>query len=261
VTSLPGVSGAQGDDGRPDVRLAAALAGDADSPAGRAEVLAALAGARVFVALAAVATGEQDAPGGLRQEAGATMALLSLVGADGGRAVPAFTDGHEVQRWRAEARPVPVPGPQACGAVLDDGAVALLLDPHRAAFVVGTAELAALAHGRVPVSGSALSARSGEVALTDPASADPALLVALGAALEGEPVAAARLLSGPDGPVLGVVPRGPRPAPAELAALAARLVARLGTALPPGGLDLAVVTAEGPGAAVPLRRRRLLRRR
>ncbi len=65
---------------------------------------------------------------------------------------------------------------------------------------------------------------------------------------------AARLLDGPDGPVLGVVPRTPLD-PAALAALAQRLAPRLSAPL-----DLAVVAPGGPGAEVPLRRRGWLRR-
>lgn len=252
-----------GDDGAPDPRLSAALRAWAHDPADRtrAQVLAALSGARVFLALAARATGEQASPvAGLRQESGAEMALLSVAGADGARALPAFTDGHAVQRWRPEARPVPVPGPVACGTAVQDGAAALLLDPHGPAFVVDAGELGTLAAGRVPVPGTALSTRRATAALTRPA-APPAdaLLAALGAALHGEPVRAAELLDGPDGPVLGIVPQG-RSDPAALAALAARVAARLGPALPAGGLDLTVVLAPGTGSAVPLPRRRWRRR-
>jgi hypothetical protein len=251
------------DDGRPDVRLAAALSrwtGDA-SPAARAEVLAALAGARVFLALAARATGtEVSTTTGMRQERGAEMALLSVVSGSGARALPVFADGHQVQRWRAEARPVPVPGPQACATALDDDAVALLLDPPGAAMAVTRAELTALAQGRVPVPGTRLDSRRTQRPLGPlAATADPDLVAALTRALTGEPITAARLLQGPDGPVLGVVPGRPA-GPAELAALAGRVAGRLGPLLPAGGLDLAVVPADGPGHPVPLRPSRWRRR-
>ena len=251
------------DDGRPDARLAAALA-DWDrrrDAASRAEALAALSGARVFLALSARATGTHvDEGTGLVAERGAEMALLSVVAPDGARALVAFADGHAVQRWRAEARPVPVPGPQACATALEDRAAALLLDPPGAALAVTPAELAALAEGRVPVPGTGLSTRRTEAALAAPASPpDPALLAGLRDALAGEPVRAARLLDGPDGPVLGVVPDG-APDAAALAGLAARVAQRLGAVLPADGLDLAVVPPDGPGTEVPLRRRRLWRR-
>lgn len=258
----PGPGGGSGrDDGAPDTRLAAAVAADDGSPAAYGEVLAALATARVFLALSAQAlgtTGSTVAPG-LRQESAAQMQLLSLVSSRGSRALPAFLDGHQVQRWRPEARPVPVPGPQACRTVLEDGAAALLLDPvGRALAVTGTA-LVELAGGRVPVPGAGLSTRAVEAKLVAGAAAAPALLTALGRALAGEPVSAARLLQGPDGPVLGLVPDPAAGAaqhaatPAALAALAQRVRLRLGPDLPATGLDLALVPADGPGQPVPLR--------
>jgi hypothetical protein len=186
------------------------------------------------------------------------MALMSVLSSTGARALVVFADGHRVQHWRPEARPVPVPGPQACATALADDAAALVVDPAGAALVVDRAEMIALAHGRVPVPGTGLATRRTVEALTGAGAGfrpDPDLLAAIAAALAGEPVRAARLLDGPDGPVLGVVPTG-SPGPAGLAALAARLVERLGPHLPGQGLDLAVVPADGPGEQVPLRRPR-----
>ena len=242
------------DEGGPDPRLARALGADDGGPAARSEVLAALAGARVFLALSAEALGtEESAVPGLRQESSAQMSLLSLVSSTGARALPAFLDGHQVQRWRHGARPVPVAGPLACRTALEDGAEALLLDPAGAAVVLRGPALRELAEGRVPVPGAALSTRASEAPLTAAPPAPPALLAALAAALRAEPVVAARLLAGPDGPVLGLVPDRPLP-PAGLAALAARVRERLGADLPAAGLDLAVVPREGPGETVPVRR-------
>jgi hypothetical protein len=230
------------DDGRADPALVAALTAWAGQPstAGRARVLAALASARVFAAVQARSTAEHVDPGtGLRAESTAEMALLTLAGSSG-RALPVFLDVPSVTGFADGARPVRLQVPEACAAALDDGAVAVVVDPPGAGLVLGAGELRELAAGRVPVPGAALSARTTSAALTTPAEPDPQLLAALAVALEGEPVRAARLLDGPDGPVLGVVPRD---------------------SLPPAGLaDLAVVPPEGPGAPVPLRRRRLLRR-
>ena len=250
------------DDGRPDPRLAAALErwGQAPGRAARAEVLAALSDARLFLALAARALETEVGAAGLVQERTTDLAVLSVVRpADGARAVVAFADGHAVPRWRAEARPLPMPARDACRDALEDGATAVLLDPLGASFVVAAPELAALADGRVPVPGAAVSTRRTAATLTTPtAPPDPALLAALAAALEREPVTAARLLEGPDGPVLGVVPAGGTGA-AELAALADRVAQRLRPLLPAVGLDLAAVPPDGPGVPVPLRgaRRRL----
>jgi hypothetical protein len=241
------------DTGAADRRLSAALAAYDGSPATRAEVLAALTGARVFVAIIATATAEETAAAtGLQAESSAEMALVSLVAPDGARALPAFPDTAALRRWRLDVRPVPVDAGYLCRAALDDGAVALLLDPAGAAVVVPEAELRALADGYVPVPGAALAARRTTEAFTDPAQPpDPALVRQLADVLHGEPLEAARLLDGPGGPVLGVVPRSPLDA-AGLAGLAGRVVQRLGPALPATGLDLAVVPPQGPGYPLPL---------
>lgn len=235
------------EDGSADVRLAAALMAHTAEPtvAAYAEVLAAMAGARVFVAITATSTAEHvEAGSGLRAESSAEMALLSLVGSAGGRAVPLFLDAGAAVAFRPGARPVPLLAAAACGAALDDGAVAVLLDPPGAALAVSGPDLVELAAGRVPISGTALSSRRTATALTTPSGNHPRLVAALTRALEREQVDGARLLEGPDGLVLGVT--GDLDAPA-LAALAARVQGQLRGALPAAGLDVAVVPAQGPG--------------
>lgn len=242
------------DTGSADPRLAAALVAYAatGTAASRVEALAAVAGARLFAAVTATSTAEHvEAGTGLRAESSAEMALLSLVGSAGGRAVPLFLDAGGAVAFRPGARPVPLPGPEACAAALEDGAVAVLVDPPGAALVVTGAELRELAAGRVPVGGAPLSAVRTATALTAPVDVDAGLLRVLGEALQDEPVRAARLLAGPDGPVLGVVVDAPL-APAQLAALAGRVLPKTGVP----DLALAEVAAEGPGQPVPLPRRR-----
>ena len=245
------------DDGLADPALAAVLQAWAAerTPATRAAALAALADARVFAAVTARSTAEHVDPGtGLRAESTAEMALVTLAGSSG-RGVPVFLDVPSLLAFDAGARPVRLTVPEACTAAREDGAVAVLVDPPGAALVLAGAELSELAQGRVPVPGAPLSSRSSSTALTTPADADPALLQSLAAALKDEPVRAARLLDGPDGPVLGVVPDPPLD-PAGLAALAARIAPRLDRPM-----DLAVVPPDGPGLPVPLRRRWLRRGR
>jgi len=238
------------DDGLADPRLAAALAG-----AGHVEVLAALAGARVFAGISATSTAEEVTEHGLRAESSAEMAVL-LVELDGSRALPVFSSVAALRRWRIDARPVPLLGPQACQAALDEGAEALLVD---AAVTVPLAEVRTLAQGWVPIAGSGLASRRTETALQAPSSPVPETLRrALRSALEGEGLRAARLLESPEGLVLGVAGRHPI-SPAELAALAHRVMSALGDALPAEGLDLTEVPRRGPG--VPLLRRGLRRGR
>lgn len=133
------------DDGRADDHLAAALQAYDGSAGAHADVLAALAGARVFVAITATSTGEHLESGtGLRAESGAELALVSLVASDGERAIPAFLDVAAVTGWRTAFRPVPVVGRELARAALDDGAAAVLLDPAATAFVVRRPDLALL---------------------------------------------------------------------------------------------------------------------
>jgi hypothetical protein len=106
-----------GDDGRADARLARGLAGWAADPTAEADVVAALAAARVFVPVVAVS--DEDAH----------VALLTVTGADGRRALPVFTSPEALTRWRSEARPVPVPGRRAALSAVAEGCDLLDLDP------------------------------------------------------------------------------------------------------------------------------------
>lgn len=241
------------DTGTADARLAAAVSAHDGSATAHAALLAALVDARVFAAITATSTAEHVEEGtGLRAESSAEMAVVLLAGADGSRALPVFTSTDALKRWRLDVRPVPLTGPQAAQAARDEGAAALLLDAR-----VPVTELDDVSRGWVPVVGSALAARVGETPLHEPADVPAGLAAALARALQGERLRAARLLEGPDGLVLGVAPRADL-GPAALAALAQRVVTRLGSDLPPDGLDLAVVPPRGPGAD--LLPRRLFRR-
>lgn len=244
------------DDGLPDPALAAVR-----QAGSRAEVLAVLGEARVFAAVTATATATHVTDAGLRADSTAEMAVL-LLEVDGRRALPVFRDVAAVTGWHPGARPVRLLGAQACRAALDEGAEALVLDPGPAAFVVEPAELRTLAGGWVPVPGSGLATRRADVALTAPEDVPPGLVDALARALAPEGLRAARLLTGPEGLVLGVAPRRPLDPP-QLAALAQRVLDRLGESLPAEGLDLAQVAERGPGVPVVPARRRLpgLRRR
>ena len=134
------------DDGRADAGLVAALRTYDGSSPSRFDVLAVLAGARVFVAITATSTAEHvEAGTGLRAESSAEMALVSLVASDGERAIPAFLDVAGVVGWRPGYRPVPVPGRELARAALDDGAAAVLLDPTGAALVVRRDDLVVMA--------------------------------------------------------------------------------------------------------------------
>src|SRR3954471_15287219 len=177
-SSSPAVAGVT-DSGEADSRLARSLRSYDGSAASQANVLAALADARIFVAISATATGvETAAETGLRAESSAEMALVSILNAAGERAVPAFADTASLKRWRLDVRPVPVAGHYLARAALDDGATAVLLDPAATAIVIGSADLRALAAGYLPVPGSALATRVTAEVLTDPPTAPARELVA-----------------------------------------------------------------------------------
>src|SRR5438874_4205041 len=79
-------------------------------------------------------------------ENGTEMALPALIGADGRPALPAFTCLDALARWRADARPVPVPAASVWRAGAETGAVVLdVAGPVPLA--VDGARLAALAAG------------------------------------------------------------------------------------------------------------------
>jgi hypothetical protein len=236
------------DTGTSDARLSAALAAHDGTAPRHAALLAALVDGRVLAAITATSTAEHVETGtGLRAESSAEMAVVLVAGPDGSRALPVFTSTDVLTRWRLDVRPVALSGPEAAQAALDEGAVALLVDA-----VVPVPELADLAAGWVPVLGSSLATRTGPVTLSTPRQVPAGLVDALREALAPERLRSARLLEGEEGLVLGVV--APLD-PAGLAALAHRVVGRLGSALPPEGLDLTAVPARGPGVEV-LRRPR-----
>jgi hypothetical protein len=134
-----------GDDGRADPALAAALAGG-----GEQALADALAGARVLVPVVALPGDELvDRPGDKLVDETADMAVATLVGAAGRRALPVFSALETLAGWDASARPVPVQGPRAALSAVADGCDVLVVDPAgpRTA-VVRRPVLWALAQGR-----------------------------------------------------------------------------------------------------------------
>jgi SseB protein N-terminal domain len=156
-----------GDDGSADPALAAALA-DGDEHA----LAEALATARVLVPVVAV-LGEERAPvgpTGLVSDKSADMAVATLVGRDGRKALPVFSSLAALAAWDARARPVPAEGPRAALSAVADGCDALVVDPAGPrTVVVRRPVLWALAQGRPWL----------------PPARDPEVLAAVGQALAG----------------------------------------------------------------------------
>lgn len=135
------------DDGGVPPEVERAMTAYTEGRGGERAVLVALAAARLFVPVVAVLT-EAETAGGVTREKESDMALPTLVGADGRRAVPAFTSAASLARWRADARPVAVPTREACRAAAGESADALVVDvAGPVPYVIEGARLAVLAAG------------------------------------------------------------------------------------------------------------------
>jgi hypothetical protein len=136
-----------GDAGGADPAVAAALAAYAAGAETEHVVLTALAASRLLVPVVAVLA-EADEHG---TEKETEMALPTLIGNDGRKAVIAFTGAETVRRWRHDARPVPVPAARLWPAVAAEQADAVVIDvAGPVPVVVEGARLRALAGGAAP---------------------------------------------------------------------------------------------------------------
>jgi len=237
--------GFAGDDGSADPALAEALAAYANGRVGEQAVLAAIVKARVLVAVVALLGSEAEVhPDGLRREKNTDMALVTLTGADGRRALPAFTSLDALTRWNPHARPVPVEAQRVCLAAYGERADLVVLDPAGpVTYLLEGPALRAMAGGREPV----------------PPLRDPGVAAAVRAAVECEPalVAAYLLPTQTSDCMLGLV-LAPDVADLSAAGIAQRVARRL--AADPilrerldRGMDLAVLQAgTAPGGGVVL---------
>jgi SseB protein N-terminal domain len=206
-------TGFDGDDGSADPELTAALTAYQRGAQDRYALYPLLAGKRVLAPIVAV-LGESEQAGvsaagvALKRDKDSDMALVTLIAADGAKAVPVFTSTERLTSWGAaagypEARPVPISIELAAAASLQEQADALLLDLGSVEqFELTGSALRAFAAGRVPL----------------PPDSDPEVVAALTAALSSVPELArtlreARIGAFADGPVLelgfkdGVDPR------------------------------------------------------
>ena len=111
-----------GDDGSCDPALAVALDGGS-----LADVVRAWAPTRVLVPVVAVlGEGEDVVP--VAGDKSADMALATLTGKDGTRALPVFTATAALAAWDAAARPVPVEAARAAQAAVAEGCDVVVLD-------------------------------------------------------------------------------------------------------------------------------------
>lgn len=145
VAGVP-ISRPAGDTGDAAPPVRAALAAYADGTGTEHAALTALAATRLLVPIVAVLAEAGD--DGAEKET--EMALPTLIGHDGRRAVIAFTGTDTLRRWQADARPVPVPAPRVWAAALSEADAAVIDVAGPVPLVVEGARLRALANGAPP---------------------------------------------------------------------------------------------------------------
>jgi SseB protein N-terminal domain len=199
------VSRPAGDAGGADPAVAAALAAYAAGQGTELAALTAVAASRLLVPVVAVLA--ETAEDGTEKET--EMALPTLIGNDGRKAVIAFTSAATISRWRADARPVPVPAARLWPAVAAEQADAVVIDvAGPVPLVIEGARLAALAGGGTPPAphadpdvyaqvASAISSLSGTSGFTlEPGGPEAELTVTLAAADPAAARAAAQAIAG-----------------------------------------------------------------
>lgn len=201
-------SGFETDDGDADPGLRAAL--DADDSA----LMAAVAGGRFLVPIVAEPT-EVDTTGPLAVEAQVDMAVVTLVGPDGQRALPVFTGLDTLAAWDPAARPSPVTAERMAQAAVSEGCDVIVVDlgaPHSR--VLRPSMVWALAQQRD----------------WQPPATDPFVRAGVGRAVADEgDVTAYDLDDAPDGVLVIVLDLRPGLAADTVRALATRVGERLAT--------------------------------
>lgn len=171
------------DDGRTPAEVLAAVdavraaADPVVDPCDLAEAVAAavvaLSGCRLLVPLLAEAGDLGLTPEGRTVEKTQELSIVTVGGPDGRRVMPVFSSVETMRRWNPEARPIPVPGPQAAVAAAQEGTDLIIVDPGtpEREFGVRRTQLEAMALGRRVL----------------PAWADPEVEAVFRASLAGEP--------------------------------------------------------------------------
>lgn len=111
------------------VRATARTGGvDALADAHAAAILA-LSASRLLVPLLADAGDIGLTPDGRPVEKTQELSIVTVAAADGRRVMPVFSSVDTMRAWQAEARPIPVPGPQAALAAAQEGTDLIIVDP------------------------------------------------------------------------------------------------------------------------------------
>jgi len=138
------------DDGSASPDVVAALAAFAAGEGTEHAALAVLAASRLLVPVVAMLAGEPDPEVPGEGEKASEMAMPTLIGLDGRRAVPAFTCAESMSRWQADARPVPVAALAVWQSACADSAAVVIDVAGPVPVAVEGSRLAALARGEAP---------------------------------------------------------------------------------------------------------------
>lgn len=146
-----GISGGdpafRGDDGSAPPEVITALTEFAAGRGSEQSALAALASSRLLVPVVAVLADEPELRAAELGEKASEMAMPTLIGFDGRRAVPAFTSLESMSCWQSGARPVPVAALAVWQAAGADSAAVVIDVAGPVPFAIEGARLAALARG------------------------------------------------------------------------------------------------------------------
>ncbi|MEP6629456.1 MAG: SseB family protein, partial [Lapillicoccus sp.] len=123
-------TGFDDDTGAADPELMTALRERATRPSAEADarLVAVVARARLLVPVVAVLGETGTSAEGRVVEKSTDMAVVTLTGPDGRRALPVFTSTAALAAWDPSARPVPVDGARAAQSAVAEGCQVIVVD-------------------------------------------------------------------------------------------------------------------------------------
>lgn len=110
-------------------RTPSAGAGLDDLASAHSDALLALSRVRLLVPLLAEAGETGLTPDGRTVEKSQELSIVTVAAPDGRRAMPVFSSVEAMRVWNPDARPIPVPGPQAALAAAQEGTALIIVDP------------------------------------------------------------------------------------------------------------------------------------
>ena len=135
-----------GDNGEADPILIDTLSKFRSGQVGAAEVLSAIAKARLLIPLIANLGESEEGAHGHQVDKSADLSIVTVLTPDNQRALPVFSSVAAMNNWNPEARPVPNDGRKVALAAASEGNTRLVLDPMSPTeFVVRRPGIAAIA--------------------------------------------------------------------------------------------------------------------